>query len=152
MDPMKHVYQDTFLVEKLAKWLVLLTEFNMQYLTKKIIKGRVVAEFLALNPIQDSEEIQLDFPDDLSMAIEVQEWRMYFDGAVNQFGAGIGIILLTPEGEIVPIAKKLAFKVMNNEAEYEACILGMEALIALGITEVEIFGDSMLVINQATEE
>ena len=28
----------------------------------------------------------------------------------------------------------------------------MEALIALGVTEVEIFGDSMLVINQAIEE
>ena len=69
------------------------------------------------------------------------------DGAVNQFGAGIRIILLTPEGEVVPIAKKLAFKVTNNEAECEACILEMEALIALGVTEVEIFGDSMLVIN-----
>ena len=47
---------------------------------------------------------------------------------------------------------KLAFRVTNNEAEYEACVLRMEALIALGVTEVEIFGDSMLVINQATEE
>ena len=59
---------------------------------------------------------------------------------------------MTPEGEVVPIAKKLAFKVTNNEAEYEACALGMEALIALGVTEVEILGDSMLVINQTTEE
>ena len=124
----------------------------MQYLIKKTIKGRIVAEFLALNPIPDSEEIQLDFPDDLSMAIEVQGWRIYFDGSVNQFGVGIGSILLTPEGEVVPIAKKLAFRVTNNEAEYEACILGMEALIALGVTEVEIFRDSMLVINQAIEE
>ena len=77
---------------------------------------------------------------------------MYFDGAINQFGAGIRIILLMPEGEVVPIAKKLAFKVINNEAEYKVCILRMEALIALGVTEVEIFRDSMLVINQATEE
>ena len=53
---------------------------------------------------------------------------------------------------MVPIAKKIAFRVTNNEAEYEACALGMEALTALGVTKVEIFGDSMLVINQATEE
>ena len=52
----------------------------------------------------------------------------------------------------MPIAKKLTFRVTNNEAEYEACILKMEALIALGVTEVKIFGDSMLVINQATKE
>ena len=77
---------------------------------------------------------------------------MYFDGVVNQFGARIGVILLTPEGEVVSITKKLAFTVINHESEYEACALGMEALTALGVTEVEIFGDSMLVINQATEE
>ena len=111
MDPMKHLYEAPSLVRKLLKWLVLLTEFNMQYLTIKTIKGRVVAKFLALNPIPDLEEIQLDFPDDLNMVIEVQGWRMYFDGAVNQFGAGIKIILLTPKGEVVPIAKKLAFRV-----------------------------------------
>ena len=71
---------------------------------------------------------------------------MYFDGTVNQFRAGIRVILLTPEGEVVPIAKKLAFRVLNNKAEYKACALGMEALTTMGVTEVEIFGDSMLVI------
>ena len=50
------------------------------------------------------------------------------------------------------IAKKLAFRVTNNKAKYKACALGMEALIALGVTEVKIFRDSMLVINQTTEE
>ena len=41
---------------------------------------------------------------------------MYFDGVVNQFEVGIGVILPTPEGEVVPITKKLAFRVTNNEA------------------------------------
>ena len=77
---------------------------------------------------------------------------MYFDGAVNQFGVGVGIILLTPEGKVVPITKKLAFKVINNEAEFKAYALGMEVLIALGVTEVKIFWDSILVINQKMEE
>ena len=77
---------------------------------------------------------------------------MYFDGAVNQFRAGVEIILLTLEGEVVPIAKKLAFRVTNTEAEYEACALRMEALIALGMIEVKIFRDSILVINQTTEK
>ena len=77
---------------------------------------------------------------------------MYFDGAINHFGAGVKIILLITEDEVVPITKKLAFKVTNNEAEYEACALRMEGLIALGVTEVKIFGDSMFMINQTTEE
>ena len=77
---------------------------------------------------------------------------MYFDGAIDQFEGGVRIILLTPEGKVVPIAKKLAFRVTNNKAEYEACALRMEALIALGMIEVKIFMDSILVINQTTEK
>ena len=77
---------------------------------------------------------------------------MYFDGAVNQFRVGIGVILLTPKNEVIPIVKKLAFRVTNNKAEYEACVIGIEALMALKVTEVEILGDLMLVINQATDE
>ena len=60
--------------------------------------------------------------------------------------------MLTLENEVIPIAKKLAFRVTNNEVEYEACMMGMEVLIALKVTEVEILGDSMLVINQAIDE
>ena len=123
----------------------------MKHLTKKTVKGRVVTEFVALNPIPNLKQIQLDFPDDLNTTIEVQEWRMYFDRAANQYRTGVEVILLTPKCEVVLIAKRLAFKVVNNKAEYEACTLGMEALIALGVTEVEILGDSMLVINQATK-
>ena len=67
----KHLYEAPSLVGKLTKWLILLTEFDVQYLTKKMVKGRVVAKFLALNPIPDLEEVQLDFPDDLNIAIEV---------------------------------------------------------------------------------
>ena len=95
MDPIKHLYEVLFLVGKLTKWLVLLIECDVQYLTKKIIKGRAFAKFLSLNLILDSEEIQLDFPDDLNTAIEVYVWHMYFDGVVNQFGTGVGVILLT---------------------------------------------------------
>ena len=94
MNPIKHLYEAPSIVEKLAKWLVLLTEFDVQYLTKKTIKGRAVAEFLALNLILASNQIQLDFPDDLNTAIKVQGWSMYFDGVVNQFKVGVGIILL----------------------------------------------------------
>ena len=71
MDPMKHLFEVLSLIGRLDKWLVLLIEFNMEYLTKKIIKGKVIAKFLALIPISDEEEIEIKFSNDLTSAIEV---------------------------------------------------------------------------------
>ena len=74
---------------------------------------------------------------------------MYFDGAVNQYGNGIGVLLITPNGLHVPLAVKLNFEVTNNMAKYKAYIARMEALWELRIKEVEVFRDSTLVIAQA---
>ena len=53
MDPMKYRYATPSLVGKLDRWLILLSEFDIEYLIKKLIKGRVVAEFLCQQPIED---------------------------------------------------------------------------------------------------
>lgn len=53
-------------------------------------------------------------------------------GAVNKNGCGLGVVLMTPGKEQIPLAKKLEFRVTNNMAEYEACIFGLQAVMALG--------------------
>ena len=50
------------------------------------------------------------------------------------------------------MAKKLDFKVTNNMAEYEACIYGVEAALVARAKDLLVYGDSLLVINQANEE
>ena len=80
------------------------------------------------------------------MDIELRAWKMYFDGAMNQYKNGIGVLLITFGGSHVPSTVKLNFEATNNMAEYEACITGMEALRELGEKEAEVFGDSTLVI------
>ena len=74
---------------------------------------------------------------------------MYFDGAVNQYGNEIGILLITLKGSHIPLAIKMNFEATNNIVEYEACIARMEALRELGVKEAVVFGDSTLVIVQA---
>ena len=82
----------------MAKWVFLLSEFNDSYVTQKIIKGQVVADFLADNPILEEIEREAEFPDSEIMDIEVEEdWKLYFDGAANRKGYGIGILLISPE-------------------------------------------------------
>ena len=73
---------------------------------------------------------------------------MYFDGPMNQYGNGIGVLLITLDGSHIPLAVKLNFEVTNNMVEYEAYIARKEALWELGVKEVEVFGDSTLVITQ----
>ena len=59
--------------------------------------------------------------------MELGTWKMYFDRAVNQYGKGIGILLITLEGSHIPLAIKLNFEATNDMAEYKACIVAMEA-------------------------
>ncbi|XP_031393039.1 uncharacterized protein LOC116204845 [Punica granatum] len=73
---------------------------------------------------------------------------MYFDGAVNSTGPGIGTVLISPDGRYYPVAVKVNFSCTNNVAEYEACILGLQAAIDFKVKELEVFGDSMLTIFQ----
>ena len=83
------------------------------------------------------------------MDVELGTWKMYFDEVVNQYGNGIGILLITLKGSHKPLVVKLNFEVTNNMAEYETCIVEKEALRELKEKEVEVFGDSTLVIAQA---
>ncbi|XP_077252409.1 uncharacterized protein LOC143891761 [Tasmannia lanceolata] len=73
---------------------------------------------------------------------------MYFDGAVNNRGQGVGAVLVSPRKEYIPISIKLQFKCTNNMAKYEACIAGLEAAMALHIQDLDVFGDSILIICQ----
>ena len=82
------------------------------------------------------------------MLIECREWKLYFDGAMNNRG----VVLITPDGETIPMAKKLDFKVINIMAEYEACIYGVEAALAARAKDLLVYKDSLLVISQANEE
>ena len=50
------------------------------------------------------------------------------------------------------MAKRLEFEVTNNQAEYEACIFCLEALRSVGTENVTVYGDSMLVVKQASKE
>ncbi|XP_054817826.1 uncharacterized protein LOC129317538 [Prosopis cineraria] len=77
---------------------------------------------------------------------------MYFDKAANIYGNGLRVVLIFPEGRQSPLAIKLGFDCTNNMAKYEACLNGLQVAVTLGIKELDIFGDSALVIYQAIGE
>ena len=64
----------------------------------------------------EGEDGREDFMDEDILDIDLGARKMYFDGAVNQNGNGIGVLLITLEGSHIPLAVKLNFKATNNMA------------------------------------
>ena len=75
-------------------------------------------------------------------------WKFYFDGSRAKQGAGVGIILESPQGVKTQLAFRVEKVCSNNQVKYEALVLELEILLQMGIKNVTIFGDSQLVINQ----
>ena len=82
------------------------------------------------------------------MGIELESWKMYFDEATNESGNGIGVLLISPKGTHIPFTGRLNFPTTNNATEYEDCIMGLQVDLSLGVKELEVYGDSALIISQ----
>ena len=73
---------------------------------------------------------------------------MYVDGASNQKGFGVGLVLISPEKVIVEKSLRLDFSATNNEAEYKALMMGMAMVQRIGGKSVKVFSDLRLVVGQ----
>jgi ribonuclease HI len=73
---------------------------------------------------------------------------LFFDGSSCGKGGGVGILLISPRGEMFEFVIAIQPTVTNNQAEYEAFLRGLQNLKEAKAISVEIFGDSELVIKQ----
>ena len=64
------------------------------------------------------------------------------DGASSDIGSGPCMILISPEGHKTHCAIHFLFKASNNEAEYEALIVGLCLAHKLQVPNVKIFSNS----------
>ncbi|XP_057953956.1 uncharacterized protein LOC131148248 [Malania oleifera] len=136
---------------------MLLTEYDITYVTRKAIKGSAIAEYLVNRAVKDYQPMEFNFPDKgINSIIQEEEdpkkWTMLFDRAVNVWGYRIGVVLISLEGKHYPVMAKLIFPCTNNIDEYEACILGLQVAMDQGIKELMVKGDSALVIHQLSGE
>lgn len=100
MDPIKYIFEKPVVTGRIARWKMLLTEYDIQYVTQKAIKGSILSDYLAHLPIEGYQSLKSDFPDEDIMFIrdftmpgfEVSpeedpepgsRWTLVFDGAPN---------------------------------------------------------------------
>ena len=79
-------------------------------------------------------------------------WRVYVDGAANHRGSGVRLVLISPKRIMIEKSLKLGFSARNNEAEYEALLVGMIMVQKMGGKAVDVFSDSRLVVGQVQGE
>ncbi len=75
---------------------------------------------------------------------------LHVDGGArgNPGPAAIGVVVSTPNGEVVDEIAERIGTATNNVAEYRALLRGLERAAALGAREIEIVNDSELVAKQ----
>lgn len=99
--------------------------------------------------------IQGSDPHVIKTALEDHNGRvhLYFDGASrgNPGPAAIGWVLVSPDGIIAENGVRIG-QTTNNRAEYEALIHGLRAARDYGFTDVQVRGDSELIVQQVRGE
>lgn len=154
MDPIKYLFEKPALVGKMPRWSFLIAPYDIKFVVQKSVKGQIIADHLSAHRILDKQVVVDEFPNEDIVMVEEGSltWKMYFDGTSNSLGHGIGTLLISSDGDVIPRAIRLVFRnnwpVTNNVSEYEACIMGLETAIELGIKRLVVFGDSNLVLQQ----
>ncbi len=79
---------------------------------------------------------------------------MNVDGGArgNPGPAAIGVVVTGDDGQVLTEVGETIGRATNNVAEYRAVVLGAELARELGATELELIGDSELVVKQVRGE
>jgi len=159
MDPIKYIFEKPALTGRIARWKMLLSEFDIIYVTQKAIKGSALAKYLAQQPIDDYQPMIPEFPDEDIMTLFVSEdgsderkLILFFNGSSNALGRGIRAMLISLQKQYIPMTARLCFNCTNNITEYEACGMGIRASLEYKARSLNVYGDSTLVIHQIKGE
>jgi len=134
-DVVRYMLSVPIMSGRIGKWILALSEFDLRYESAKAVKGQIMADFVT----QHCGVVN---------ALEIVPWTLFFDGSTCDRGARFGIVLVSPRGKKYGFSLPTVATSTNNQAEYQTLIKGLELLKEVHADAVEIFCDSMLVINQ----
>jgi ribonuclease HI len=113
-----------------------LNEFSIDFVHRSSIQSHALADFIAdwTPGAQDKEKIT-----------DAEAWTIFCNGSWGTFGAGAAAILISPSKIKTCYAARLDFNCTNNIAEYEALLLGLRKLNAMGIRRAILKSDSQVI-------
>lgn len=127
----------------IGNWAYALVEYDLTFESLRAKRGQVLADFIVDHRIKDGEVINY---------VSMCPWKLYFDGSACDDGQGVGNVLISPNNIVYETSVRLEYSCTNNQVEYEALLFGLQTLEDMGATDVDAFGDSLLVVQQINRE
>ena len=155
--PLKSMLKSADYTGRVAKWGTILEAFDIKYMPRTSIKGHVLADLVAEfaecpEEVEMGSEVLVERLVGVASIQGLLPWELYVDGAANQRGSGLGLVLVSPEKITIEKSLRLNFSATNNEVEYEALLRGMMMVQKMGGKAVRVFSDSKLVVGQVRSE
>ena len=69
----------------------------------------------------------------LNPDLDLPVWILHINGSSKPKGVGAGLILTRPDDGIAEYTLRFKFSTTNDEAEYEALVMGLRITIELGV-------------------
>ncbi|GAA0177509.1 hypothetical protein LIER_29705 [Lithospermum erythrorhizon] len=85
---------------------------------------------------------------DFEPGLNNPEWVLFVDGARNEKGSGVGVLIYGPDGVTMAYALRFTFPTTNNEDEFEAMVARLTIVKSLGIDRIWVKSDSKLIMDQ----
>ena len=79
-------------------------------------------------------------------------WELYVDGAANQRGSEVGLVVVSTDRITIEKSLRLGFSATNNEAEYKALLIRIAMVQNMEGEAVKVFLDSRLIVGQVKGE
>ena len=104
--PLKTIIRSANYTGRIAKWGTILGAFDIKYLPRTSIKGQILADLVAEFTEPEIEELPLVGNMDEKLVGTISHyglptWEVYVDGASNQKGLGVGLVLMSPENVVI---------------------------------------------------
>ena len=128
--PLQSLLQKANYTGRTAMWGTILKAFDIKYMPRTFIKGQVlvdlVAEFTEPPLQEEGEKQRMEGKSVETISLQGPlSWKSYVDGAANQRGSRVGLVVVSPEKITSEKSLKLGFLATNSETEYEVLLVGM---------------------------
>ena len=155
--PLKTILRSADYTGRIAKWGTILGVFDIKYMPRTSVKGQVLTDLVVEFTELKIEELPLDGNMDEKLVGTISQycpptWEVHVNGASNQKGSGVGLVLMSPKKVVIEKSLRLDFSATNNEAEYETFLEGMAMVQRMGGRSIKLFLDSRLVVGQIRGE